>query len=125
MRKPVLCEVDDRGDPVRIFKPQKRAYQFPVKDVNEFPYAFAVGVIRSKVFARAGCTRHQKGYCEECGRAISWESGHMHERVFKGKGGEVSVENGVAICAPCHLGPNGAHGNRRWHTSKINSTKET
>lgn len=49
----------------------------------------------------------------------------MHEKiargkmVFKGEDGEYSVENSVAICGNCHLGKNGAHGNRRWHSAKI------
>lgn len=35
----------------------------------------------------------------------------MHELVSKGKGGEVSLENSIGLCADCHL--NTAHGNRR------------
>lgn len=136
MRKPVLCEIDERGDPIRIFKFRKKAFQYPVESVNEFPYAFAVGMIRSKVFARAGCTPHQTGNCEWCGATIIWEdkrplSGHLHEKVARGKmtfqntDNEYSVENSVAICSSCHIGPNGAHKDRSWHTAKINSTKET
>lgn len=133
--KTVLAEVDERGDPIRIFKPQKKAYQFPVESVNEFPKAFAVGIIRSKVFARAGCTPHVDGGCEWCGASISWEkgrwnSGELHEvipkgkMVFQGEQGEVSVENSVAICRSCHTsGPNAAHSNRRWHSAKL--TRET
>lgn len=122
--KYVLCEVDDQGTPIRIFKPQKKAYTFPVEQVNEFPHGFAVGIIRRQVFQRAGCTRIQPGCCEECGATIIWEagsynSGEMHEVISKGKGGEVSVDNSKAICRACHTGPNGAHGNRRWHSAKL------
>ena len=132
--KTVLAEVDERGDPIRIFKPQRKAYQFPVESVNEFPKAFAVGMIRSKVFARAGCTPHIDGCCEWCGASICWEkgrwnSGEMHEvvargkMVFQGEQGEVSVSNSVAICRNCHTsGPNAAHANRRWHSAKIKET---
>lgn len=133
MRKPVLCEVDERGDPIRIFKFRKKAFQYPVESVSEFPYAFAVGMIRSKVFARAGCTPHQSGSCEECGATIIWEkgcplSGHMHEKVARGKmtfqstDNEYSIENSVAICRSCHIGPNGAHKERSWHTAKNRET---
>lgn len=120
----VLAEVDDRGDPIRIFRTVKATFSYPVESVKEFPKTFAVGMIRSKVFARTGCTPHQPGACEWCGRTIIWQagewnSGHMHEKHFKGKGGEVSVENGVAICRPCHTGRDGAHGNRRWHSAKL------
>jgi len=125
--KLVLCEIDSEGSPIRIFRNVKDTFSFPVESVQEFPKAFAVGMIRSKVFRRAGCTPHQDGECENCSRPIIWKagywnSGHMHEKVFKGRGGEVSVENGVAICRDCHLGPNGAHGDRRWQTAKLKET---
>jgi 5-methylcytosine-specific restriction endonuclease McrA len=133
MRKPVLCEIDERGDIVRIFKFRKKAYQYPVESIQEFPYAFAVEMIRKKVFARAGCTRVQSGNCEWCGATIIWESnrplsGHMHEKVARGKmtfentDNEYSIDNSVAICSNCHIGPNGAHSNRSWHTAKVKGT---
>ena len=111
--KVVLAEIDTHGDPIRIFRTVKAACKLPVEHVAEFPKALAVSVIRRKVFERAA------GSCEYCGNPITPKTGHMHEELPKGKGGEVSVENGRAICYDCHLGPNGAHGNRRWHTSKI------
>lgn len=128
--KLILAEVDEHGDPIRIFKYRKKAYLYPVKSVNEFMYAFAVEAIRRKVFARAGCTRVKPGECEWCGAEIIWEkgypnSGHMHEKiargkmVFQGEDGEYSVDNSVAICSNCHIGPNGAHSNRTWHSAKI------
>lgn len=131
--KTVLAEVDERGDPIRIFKFRKKALRFPVESVNEFPYAFAVESIRRKVFARAGCTRVQEGQCEWCGRIIIWEkgyenSGHLHEKIPRGKmvfnhdDNEYSIDNSVAICKDCHIGPTGAHSNRRWHSAKIKET---
>jgi 5-methylcytosine-specific restriction endonuclease McrA len=130
MRKPVLCEIDAEGSPIRIFKFRKKAFQYPVESVREFPYAWAVEMIRKKVFARAGCTRLHCGNCEWCGAIIFWETGdkrtgHLHEKVARGKmtfentDNEYSVENSVAICSDCHVGPNGAHKNRSWHSSKI------
>jgi len=117
--KLVLVEVNLQGDPIRIFRTVKDSLQVDVESVQEVPKAYAVGAIRRQVFARAGCTPHQIGECEWCGRNISWETGEMHEKVFKGKGGEVSVVNSVAICHECHQGKNGAHGNRRWHSAKL------
>lgn len=67
----------------------------------------AVAIVRRRVFERSG------GLCENCARPVTWESGHMHERKPRGKGGEISVKNSVFICAKCHLGPQGEHGNRR------------
>lgn len=125
--KLVLAEIDERGDPIRIFRNVKDTFPFPVESVQEFPKAFAVGMIRTKVFARAGCTLHKPGNCEFCARIIYWQSGdflsgELHEQIPKGKGGEVSVSNSVAICRKCHTGKDGAHGNRRWHSAKL--TKE-
>lgn len=130
-QKLVLAEINDRGEAVRIFRTVKASFLLPVESVAEFTKALAVGQIRRQVFARAGCTPHQAGNCEWCGSSIFWSSGsynsgEMHEVVPKGRGGEVSIANSVAICRNCHtVSPDSAHGNRRWHSSKINSTKET
>jgi len=123
-QKYVLAEVDENGSPIRIFRNVKDTFSFPVESVAEFTKAFAVHSVRSKVFRRAGCTPYTAGACEWCGKVIFWEagsykSGEMHEVLPKGKGGEVSVANSVAICRGCHTGPNGAHGDRKWHTAKI------
>lgn len=126
--KTVLAEVGLDGLPIRIFRTVKAAIQLPVEQVAEFPKAFAVGVIRRKVFERAGCTPHQSGNCEECGRTIrwyagDWDSGEMHEVIPRGKGGEVSVHNSIALCRNCHtVDATSAHGNRRWHSAKIKET---
>jgi 5-methylcytosine-specific restriction endonuclease McrA len=45
----------------------------------------------------------------------------MHEKVFRGNGGEISLENSIILCADCHiLNPNqkGAHGGRQPRFSK-------
>jgi len=128
--KQVLCEIDGRGDIIRIFKFRKKAYHYPVESVQEFPYVFAVEMIRKAVFARAGCTRTRPGNCEECGVEIIWEkgfvnSGHLHEQKPRGKqlfedtDNEYSLSNSVVICKNCHVGPTGAHSERRWHSAKI------
>lgn len=65
----------------------------------------AVTAIRRQLFERTG------GFCPYCGKPIAWETGHMHERTPRGKQGEVSIDNGVFICAICHL--EGEHGNRK------------
>jgi 5-methylcytosine-specific restriction endonuclease McrA len=64
------------------------------------------------VFARA--KRGNLTLCEFCGNVITQGTGHMHEKLFKGNGGEVSLDNCVAICAACHIGKDGEHGNRKW-----------
>jgi len=74
----------------------------------------AVGTIRDQVFKRAGYI------CEFCGANLTITGGHMHEKNPRGKGGEISMDNSVAICYKCHLGrADSEHGNRRFQTSKL------
>lgn len=118
MSKRVLVEIGAGGEPIRIFRTVKAS--LGCEHVREMDKATAVGSIRRQVFARAD------GQCEHCGNWITWKSMHMHENQAKGKRdengdyGEVSVENCRALCYDCHLGrPDSAHGNRRWHTARI------
>lgn len=71
----------------------------------------AVEEIRRTVCKRA-TDENNITHCEDCGKRISWYDGHMHERIPKGSGGEVSVINGSFLCPNCHL--NVEHGNRKW-----------
>jgi 5-methylcytosine-specific restriction endonuclease McrA len=121
MKRIVLVEVDASGEAIRIFRTAKAAAQssVPQHKIEEQEKAIAVRTIRHKVFELA---RNRDGLieCEECGKFITWDTGHMHEVHARGKRdkdgtyGEVSVDNCVAICASCHIGPNGAHGDRKW-----------
>lgn len=85
----------------------------------------AVGQIRDQVFERAKNPETGQFECEKCGRIITWETGEMNEKRPRGAGGgftggEVSLENCEALCHGCHQGEeDSAHGNRRWHSSKI------
>jgi 5-methylcytosine-specific restriction endonuclease McrA len=124
MEEQVLVEVDSQGNILRILKNRKQTRSLPTETVLEVSRTFAVGEIRRQVFLRAGCTPNKPGECEWCGELIVWnrgssKSGHLHEKTFRSNGGEISLENSVAICRNCHLGLHGAHGNRRWHTAKI------
>jgi HNH endonuclease len=76
--------------------------------VIEFPRKDAVEAIRRQVFERSNKE------CEHCGKAITWGTLHMHEKQPKGKSGEVSLDNSIALCYNCHIGrEDSAHGNRR------------
>jgi 5-methylcytosine-specific restriction endonuclease McrA len=66
-----------------------------------------VKAIRRAVFERA------EYMCEYCGALLTWNTGHMHEKIHRGRGGKISLENSVALCAKCHIGPHGEHGARR------------
>ncbi len=80
--------------------------------------AQAVSFIRTRVYERS---RSLVGAgCERCGRHITWDTMEMNERIPKGSGGEVSLTNCEALCHNCHqVGPDSAHGDRRWQTSKL------
>lgn len=116
MPKLVLCETDLKGDPIRILRFRKEALQLPVESVIELPKADAVRKIRLAIWERSKDDRGVS-HCEWCGAFLTWKTGHMHEQIHRGRGGEVSVENSVFICPNCHL--NVAHADRRWQTAKL------
>lgn len=112
----VFVEVDSSGAVLRILKTTREAVALPADRVREMERADAVKDIRLFVYERCGGTLH--GECEWCGAPVTFDTGHMHEKHFKGRGGEVSKENCVFICPGCHIGrPDSAHGDRRWQTA--------
>lgn len=113
-KKYVWVEIDATENPVRIFRNRHAALELPQERTRLWPRASAVHLIREAILLRS------QGLCESgCGRRISRDTGEMHEKVPRGKGGEISLVNSVFICRPCHTGPSGAHGDRRWQTSKL------
>ena len=101
----VFVELGADGRATRIIKILSYSPHDP--EVHEMSRKQAVEDIRRQVFERAG------GTCERCAaQRITWDSMHLHEQVHRGKGGEVSVENSVALCARCHISPVGEHANR-------------
>jgi 5-methylcytosine-specific restriction endonuclease McrA len=116
--KQVRVQIGPNGLPTRIFG-DKSWRDFPPDDVRIMDRAHAVGAIRAQVWDRS---ENEEGWheCERCSRLIAWDSFEMNEKIPKGSGGEVSLENCEALCHACHQGgPDSAHGNRRWHTAKI------
>lgn len=112
--KLVRVETNEHGTPIRIFRKDKLWLDCPKDLLKIMTKAEAVGSIRDQVWKRTG------GECEYCGKWITENTMHMHEELPKGQGGEVCLMNSVGICADCHvIGPDSAHGNRRWHTAKI------
>ena len=66
----------------------------------------AVVHIRSRVYARA------KGRCEKCSETLTPMTAHMDEKVSRGEGGNISLDNCWLLCSDCHIGKNGEHSNR-------------
>ena len=101
---------------IRIFKNAKAAAAsaaWLVGHVVQVSRVRAVRDIRARVFAR------DRFACTHCGADVTWHSGQLHERQWRGRGGEVSVENCTTLCYSCHQSdPKGGHGNRKpqWHT---------
>ncbi len=124
MGKLVRVEIGPNGLPCRIFRDKswKTCDSVQIMDRGK-----AVGAIRAQVFDRATGDSPAGGEiseCERCGRFIRWETFEMHETVPKGKGGEVSLSNCEALCRDCHqTGPDAAHADRRWQSSKIKLDK--
>lgn len=116
--KMVRVEIGDNGLPIRVFRKDKKWLECPEDRLVWMTKAEAVGKIREQVYERSRGL-HGPG-CERCGRSITWDSFEMHETIPRGKGGEQSLENCEALCRSCHqTGPDAAHKDRRWQTSKI------
>jgi 5-methylcytosine-specific restriction endonuclease McrA len=109
MRKMVWIERDPvSAQPIRIFR-SKSAAMYSEGIVRLAEYATSVTAIRHQIFLRS------KGECEICATPITESSGHLHEKQHRGKGGEVSLENSIFICPPCHRHQ---HADRNPHWSK-------
>lgn len=109
-KQSVFVEVED-GKIIRILRTTAEAWRLPAERVQQWPRSEAVKAIREQVFDRS------KGECEDCGRRVTKMTGEMHERIPKGKGGEVSLANSCFLCYYCHQGrKDSAHGDRRWQS---------
>jgi hypothetical protein len=104
--------VDASFRPLEVFKRQSEAIRafttYPsMMELVEMDRAEAVGMIRHDLFIK------QKARCIACNKIVTEEQAHMHERVHRGQGGNISIDNSEILCSTCHIGPDGAHGNRR------------
>ena len=43
-----------------------------------------------------------QGICEECGEPASWPGLSPHEKLFRSRGGRMSLENSLMLCITCH-----------------------
>jgi hypothetical protein len=108
MLRMVWVAVNKQGRPIRILKGTPLFEDYP--DEHGFRFmrrSEAVEEIRDQVYDRS------KGFCRNCGDIILLDSFHMHEVKHRGKGGEISLDNSIALCAKCHIGPEGEHKARR------------
>lgn len=109
----VFVEISPETElPIRILKHWSHASQLDPDIVRHVARSVAVGYIRQQVFEKA--KRGMIIKCEFCGNIITTGTGHMHEVLPRGKGGEISVDNGTAICSECHIGKTGEHRDRYW-----------
>lgn len=96
------------GLPIRIIKAREayNARDFTIAFVDK---SWAIGEIRRQVFERDGYE------CRRCSKRLTLQSGHMDEKISRGEGGEISLENCWLLCADCHIGDKSTseHGNRR------------
>jgi len=95
----VWVELSPEGLPVRIFKSVRSAWTQASQGgfrIAQMTHQTAVQHIRHQIFVRS------KGFCEECGSVITESSMEMHERLWRGKGGEISLENSIAACKGSH-----------------------
>jgi len=106
-----LVYVEMLGDAcVRIFANVKAAVLHP-QPLITMENAAAVESIRRQVFLKFNMT------CCHCGAGpLPWDGpgkGEMHEREWRGRGGEISLSNSVLLCYDCHHNTDAGHGNRK------------
>lgn len=97
----VYVELNDKGRASRIFRGYPPVSTGVVREIQQKTRTKAIAEVRRQIFARAN------GNCEYCAAVITEQTGHMHEKVFRSHGGEISLENSVAVCYPCHRGEHG------------------
>lgn len=100
--------------PILIFRTVREALSSEAYELGlvlEWERTNAVEIIRRAVFTR------DNWECTHCGQSVTWDGerkGHMHERRWRGKGGEISTENSTTLCGDCHENDKKAgHGNRK------------
>lgn len=105
--KLVFVELNEKGRVSRIFRkyPEKLRTPDPTevvrKQITQMSKTKAVGEVRRQIFIRSN------GQCELCGAIVTESTGHMHEKIFKSHQGEVSLDNSIYVCPPCHRGEHG------------------
>jgi 5-methylcytosine-specific restriction endonuclease McrA len=67
------------------------------------------GEIRHILYVRQG------GRCKVCDKYVTEKQAHMNEKVPRGKGGKISLDNSEIICYFCHMEVNSkwSHGDRK------------
>ena len=102
--------VDAFAAPREVFKSQSAALRAIQENekvcIVEMDRMRAVVHIRRRVYARA------KGRCEKCNETLTPMTAHMDEKVSRGEGGNISLDNCWLLCSNCHTGPTGEHSNR-------------
>lgn len=95
--------------PVAIFDNWKQANDAGVSP-SLWDAQNAKEIIRRLVFERDNYA------CTHCGAPVTWEKegkGDMHERLWRGRGGNISVANSTTLCNGCHdKDPVAGHGKR-------------
>jgi 5-methylcytosine-specific restriction endonuclease McrA len=118
-KQSVYVLLGDSGGILKIFRASHEAYALSVEHPEKVGYVarkVAVEAIRDAVFHRE-MGEYGIMHCQDCGRIINEGTGHMHEVVLRSLGGEISVDNSIAICSKCHR--EFEHGDRVFQSSKI------
>jgi hypothetical protein len=53
--------------------------------------------IREAVYVRQG------GCCIQCGKYLTRGQFHLHEKVWRSRGGKISLKNSEGLCYYCHI----------------------
>ena len=108
-----MCEVHPiTKHVIRILKRVGEALFMPPEKTAEWAKIEAERDIKQQLLAA------QNRECPYCGKPINM-SAHLHEKVFRSKGGMPGLDNSVVLCSECHIGKKGEHKNRRPYWEKF------
>jgi len=90
----------------RRINPISKKRKLALKD--ELPIRRALCERAKGVFITDGkVSRCIGGICEICKRPPDWLGLHPHEKVFRSRGGKLTLDNSVMVCNICHLKAHG------------------
>lgn len=94
MSKEAFAELAADGNVIRIFRNSKDALAAGIAGIRlaVVNRAEATTNVRAQIYRRDG------GKCTHCGTDVLWDVFEMHERQWRGRGGEISLANSCVLC---------------------------
>jgi 5-methylcytosine-specific restriction endonuclease McrA len=103
--------VEDSAGVRGVFGRRRRAEHYLEASCKKFTATLSPGVLKDAIYSlRKRVFERDEWRCVKCGGVVTWDSGHLHEKLHRGRGGDRTVENCETLCVECHVGRRGEHG---------------